>query len=38
MRSIDRVSVPRSGKLKGRARMGAAYNDEEMITIKLDVI
>ena len=38
MRSIDRVSVPRRGKLKGVARMGAAYNSEEMVTLKLSVI
>ena len=38
MRAVDRVSVPRQGKLRGVARMGAAYNPEEMVTIKLDVI
>ena len=38
MRSMDRVSIPLAGKLKGRARMGAGYNEEEVLTIKLDTI
>ena len=38
MRSVDRVSVPRQGKLRGVARMGAQYNAEEMVSVKLATI
>lgn len=38
MRVADRVSVPRTGKLTGVARMGAAHDDELMVTMKLDQI
>ena len=38
MRAVDRVSVPRAGRLRDVARMGAAYNAEEMVTMKLTTI
>ena len=38
MRAVDSVSIPLQGRLKGVARMGAAYNVEEMISIKLATI
>jgi hypothetical protein len=38
MRGVDRVAVPRVGKLKGRARMGLSYNKEDMVEVPLNLI
>jgi hypothetical protein len=32
------VTVPKRGRLKDVARLGAGYNSEEMVTIKLETI